>query len=62
MVGSRIAAQLLGLAGGLIALASMPSCNIQVGKQQLRTRVVTMQRRLEIIDVYDVWWPELKQW
>eukprot|EP01084_Bolivina_argentea_P249208 417079_1 len=36
IVGARIAAQLLGLAGGLHALASMPSCNIQVIGQEKR--------------------------
>ncbi|CAI7790558.1 unnamed protein product, partial [Closterium sp. NIES-54] len=30
VVGSAIAAQLVGVAGGLMALASMPACNIQV--------------------------------
>lgn len=30
LVGSRIAAQLLGLAGGLVALSQIPSCNVQV--------------------------------
>ncbi len=33
IVGARIAAQLLGLAGGLHALAMMPSCNVQVRKR-----------------------------
>ena len=30
IVGSNIAAQLMGLAGGLVALSKIPSCNIQV--------------------------------
>ncbi len=31
IVGSEIAAKLMGLAGGLHALSRMPACNIQVG-------------------------------
>lgn len=34
MTGSSIAAQLIGLAGGLQALAQMPACNVQVMGQQ----------------------------
>ena len=30
LVGSNIAAQLMGLAGGLVALSKIPSCNVQV--------------------------------
>lgn len=29
-IGSEVAARLMGVAGGLIALSTMPSCNIQV--------------------------------
>jgi snoRNA binding domain, fibrillarin len=32
IVGARVAAQLVGLAGGLIALSKIPACNIQVRK------------------------------
>jgi U4/U6 small nuclear ribonucleoprotein PRP31 len=28
--GSEVAAKLMGVAGGLIALSKMPSCNVQV--------------------------------
>jgi len=34
MVGTRIAAQLVGLAGGLAALARIPSCNVQLLGQE----------------------------
>lgn len=30
LIGARIAAQLVGLAGGIVALSKIPSCNIQV--------------------------------
>lgn len=30
ILGARVAAQLVGLAGGLIALSKIPACNIQV--------------------------------
>lgn len=30
-VGTEIAAQLMGVAGGLVALSKMPACNVQVG-------------------------------
>lgn len=29
-VGTEIAAQLMGVAGGLISLSKMPACNVQV--------------------------------
>lgn len=29
-VGTEIAAQLMGVAGGLLALSKMPACNVQV--------------------------------
>ena len=32
IIGARVAAQLVGLAGGLIALSKIPACNIQVRK------------------------------
>jgi U4/U6 small nuclear ribonucleoprotein PRP31 len=31
VVGTEIAAKLMGVAGGLLALSSMPACNVQVG-------------------------------
>lgn len=31
VVGTAIAAQLMGVAGGLTSLSQMPACNIQVG-------------------------------
>ena len=31
LVGTEIAAKLMGVAGGLLALSRMPSCNVQVG-------------------------------
>lgn len=34
LIGSHISAQLIGLAGGLIALSKIPSCNIQVIGQE----------------------------
>lgn len=34
LIGSRLAAQLLGLVGGLNVLASMPACNVQVLGQE----------------------------
>eukprot|EP01035_Chromulina_nebulosa_P018154 gene18154-23808_t len=36
LIGSRIASQLIGLAGGLIALTKIPSCNVQVLGQDKR--------------------------
>lgn len=30
-VGSEVAARLMGVAGGLLALSRMPACNVQVG-------------------------------
>jgi U4/U6 small nuclear ribonucleoprotein PRP31 len=36
LTGSRIAAQLVGLAGGIVALSKIPSCNIQVMGQEKR--------------------------
>jgi RNA processing factor Prp31 len=33
ITGARVAAQLVGLAGGLIALSKIPACNIQVRKE-----------------------------
>lgn len=30
-VGTEIAAQLMGVAGGLVNLSKMPACNVQVG-------------------------------
>ncbi|CAM9142641.1 unnamed protein product [Ectocarpus fasciculatus] len=36
LVGARVAAQLIGLAGGLEALSRIPSCNIQVMGQEKR--------------------------
>ena len=30
-VGTEIAAQLMGVAGGLLNLSKMPACNVQVG-------------------------------
>jgi U4/U6 small nuclear ribonucleoprotein PRP31 len=34
LIGAHVAAQLVGLAGGLIALSKIPSCNVQVMGQQ----------------------------
>jgi U4/U6 small nuclear ribonucleoprotein PRP31 len=36
LIGSRVAAQLLGLAGGLTALSKIPACNVQVMGQERR--------------------------
>lgn len=36
LIGARVAAQLVGLAGGLIALSKIPACNIQVIGQERR--------------------------
>lgn len=36
LIGARIAAQIVGLAGGVIALSKIPSCNIQVMGQEKR--------------------------
>ena len=36
LIGSRVAAQLIGLAGGLEALSKIPACNIQVMGQEKR--------------------------
>jgi U4/U6 small nuclear ribonucleoprotein PRP31 len=36
LIGSRIAAQIVGLAGGLLALSKIPSCNLQVIGQERR--------------------------
>lgn len=36
LIGARVAAQLIGLAGGLEALSRIPSCNIQVMGQERR--------------------------
>lgn len=36
LIGARVAAQLVGLAGGLIALSKIPACNIQVIGQEKR--------------------------
>jgi U4/U6 small nuclear ribonucleoprotein PRP31 len=36
LIGSRVAAQLIGLAGGLEALSRIPACNIQVMGQEKR--------------------------
>ncbi len=30
VVGSEVAAKLMGVAGGLLALSRMPACNVQV--------------------------------
>jgi U4/U6 small nuclear ribonucleoprotein PRP31 len=30
LIGSRVAAQLIGMAGGLVSLSKVPSCNVQV--------------------------------
>jgi snoRNA binding domain, fibrillarin len=35
VVGTAIAAQLMGVAGGLSSLSQMPACNIQVGNVAL---------------------------
>jgi U4/U6 small nuclear ribonucleoprotein PRP31 len=36
LIGSRVAAQIVGIAGGLISLSKIPSCNIQVlGQEKL---------------------------
>ncbi|GJP45756.1 hypothetical protein CLOM_g5099 [Closterium sp. NIES-68] len=42
VVGSAIAAQLVGVAGGLMALASMPACNIQATPPPLRMRATRL--------------------
>jgi U4/U6 small nuclear ribonucleoprotein PRP31 len=34
LIGSRIAAQLVGITGGLVALSKIPSCNLQVVGQE----------------------------
>jgi hypothetical protein len=31
-IGSEVAARLMGVAGGLMALSKMPACNVQVGE------------------------------
>mmetsp|Transcript_15693 Transcript_15693/g.15032 ORF Transcript_15693/g.15032 Transcript_15693/m.15032 type:complete len:699 (+) Transcript_15693:1115-3211(+) len=36
LIGARVAAQLVGLAGGLVALSKIPACNIQVIGQEKR--------------------------
>eukprot|EP01041_Mallomonas_annulata_P002448 gene2448-4752_t len=36
IIGSRVAAQIVGLAGGLIALSKIPACNLQVMGQEKR--------------------------
>jgi U4/U6 small nuclear ribonucleoprotein PRP31 len=36
LIGSRVAAQLMGMAGGLMALSRIPACNIQVMGQERR--------------------------
>ena len=40
IVGARVAAQLVGLAGGLIALSKIPACNIQVRKEDKKMKVL----------------------
>lgn len=44
IVGSEIAARLMGLAGGLHALSKMPACNIQVGPPVAMLQVVCKLR------------------
>jgi len=39
LIGSAVAAQLVGLAGGLIALSKIPSCNVQVMGQERKNLV-----------------------
>ncbi len=39
MIGAKIAAQLVGLAGGLVALSKIPSCNVQVMGQEKKNLV-----------------------
>jgi hypothetical protein len=34
-IGSEVAARLMGVAGGLLALSRIPACNIQVGGLRL---------------------------
>jgi snoRNA binding domain, fibrillarin len=41
VVGTAIAAQLMGVAGGLSSLSQMPACNIQVGPQPPDRRTQT---------------------
>ncbi len=41
--GSEVAARLMGVAGGLVALSKMPSCNVQVGQQS--QGALSMRRR-----------------
>lgn len=36
LIGSRVSAQMIGLAGGLVALSRIPACNIQVLGQERR--------------------------
>ena len=36
LIGSRVAAQLVGLAGGVIALSKIPACNVEVMGQEKR--------------------------
>mmetsp|Transcript_23042 Transcript_23042/g.33729 ORF Transcript_23042/g.33729 Transcript_23042/m.33729 type:complete len:503 (-) Transcript_23042:104-1612(-) len=36
LIGSRVAAQLVGMAGGLVALSKIPACNVQVMGQERR--------------------------
>ena len=40
-VGTAIAAQLMGVAGGLTALSQMPACNVQVRSNKLDLRLWT---------------------
>lgn len=35
IVGSEVAARLMGVAGGLVSLSRMPACNIQVGIKEV---------------------------
>ncbi len=51
VVGTAIAAQLMGVAGGLAALSQMPACNIQVPpRSPAMRRLVVLQH-----------WPERPQ-
>ena len=38
LVGSGMAALLIGRAGGLVEMANMPSCNLQVGGEEKKRR------------------------
>ena len=40
VLGARVAAQLVGLAGGLIALSKIPACNIQVENEIKCNRIL----------------------